>query len=554
MTNLLDIHHLTLRFRGESKAAVNSVSLTVAAGETVALVGESGSGKTMTALSIARLAPEETLDETSGQILLEGIDMLAASPTHLRSLRRGRIGVVFQDPAASLNPIMTVGRQVREALTDPTRLDALLEEVGLGSVPNAAGRYPHELSGGQQQRIGIAMALAGDPVLLIADEPTTALDVTIQTQILSLLSEIKSRRGMAMLFISHDFGVVAQLADRIYVMRAGEIVETGTTNHLLAKPATAYTSALIACRPSLDTHPARLATLDGTPAALPRPAVGDVCLALEGLCVRYPPSGLFGTAVDAVSDVSLTLGRGEAVGLVGESGSGKSSVARAVVGLAPIHSGTIQLVGSTFTPARATHADRRTVQYVFQDSYGSLNPRHSVQTLVREGLDLHGMGAPSDRDARVRGLLHEVGLSDTYLTRFPRELSGGQRQRVAIARALALEPQILICDEIVSALDVSVQAQILNLLKDLMAQRSLAVLFISHDLGAVRFLADRIAVMADGRLVETATAADLVASPRSEQARALIAASRAIELSPLNPTTGSSARKDRETLADDIML
>ncbi|MCG8562868.1 MAG: ABC transporter ATP-binding protein [Hyphomicrobiales bacterium] len=532
MTALLSIEGLTLRFRGADRAAVNDVALDIAPAETVALVGESGSGKTMTALSIPRLGPEDALAEMRGSVRLGDENVLALDPATLRRVRGGTIGVVFQDPAASLNPIMSIGRQIREALPDPERLDDCLEEVGLAGVPGIAKRYPHELSGGQQQRVGIAMALAGDPELLIADEPTTALDVTIQAQILSLLAALQERRRMAMLFISHDFGVVARLAHRIVVMRAGQVVEQGPTDAVLHRPQSAYAKALLACRPTLTAAPARLATLDGTPAALPEPEIGAPLLEIADLTVRYPPRSIFAAPVTAVDRVSLTLRRGEALGLVGESGSGKSSLAKAVVGLAPIGGGRIWLDGEPIPASGPTTEQRKTVQYIFQDSYGSLNPRHTVATLVREALDLHRIGTPADRDARVRDLLKEVAMGPEFLDRLPRELSGGQRQRVAIARALALEPQVLICDEIVSALDVSVQAHILNLLKDLMARRGLAVLFISHDLAVVRFVASSVAVMRAGNLLETGPADRIVRAPEHPYTSALISASRQLEATP----------------------
>lgn len=528
--SLLEIAHLTLQFRGSESPAVDDLSLTVEAGETVALVGESGSGKTMTALTVARLGPEESLVRFSGTVTLDQTDVMQADADVLRALRRNRIGTVFQDPAASLNPLMTVGAQVAEALNEAGDLDARFVEVGLGAVPDIAERYPHELSGGQQQRVGIAIALAGDPALLIADEPTTALDVTVQAQILDLLAELKARHGMAMLFISHDFGVVARLADRIVVMRHGRVVETGPAQEVLKMPSSPYTRALLACRPSLDIPPARLTTLTETPLAKPRPPRGERLIDVVGLDVVYPPRGLFGTTFTAARDVSFELRRGEALGLVGESGSGKSTVAKAMIGLAPVSHGRLRYRDTAWQPEALTQAQRRTVQYIFQDSYGSLNPRHTVETLVREGLDLHRIGAAADRDRAVHSLLSEVGLSPELASRYPRELSGGQRQRVAIARALALDPEILICDEIVSALDVSVQAQVLNLLKDLMAQRGLAVLFISHDLAVIRFLSDRVMVMQDGRIVEAAKAEDLVRAPQHAYSEGLITASRAIEL------------------------
>ncbi len=528
--SLLDIAHLTLRFRDADSPAVDDLSLSIEAGETLAIVGESGSGKTMTALSVARLGPEDALEQATGDVRLGDINVLQADTAALRALRRERIGIVFQDPTATLNPIMAVGAQVREALADGAGLAPLLAEVGLGEVPGIAGRYPHELSGGQQQRIGIAMALAGNPDLLIADEPTTALDVTVQAQILGLLARLKAQRGMAMLFISHDFGVVARLADRIVVMRHGQIVESGPTKRVLHAPRSAYTRALLACRPTLAAPPDRLPTLGESAQAMPRPALGGTLLEVAELSVIYPPRDLLGASFQAVRGVSFDLRAGEALGIVGESGSGKSSVAKAIVGLAPLSGGRVRYRGQPWAPAALSKAHRRKVQYIFQDNYGSLNPRHSVRTLVREGLDLHGIGQASGRDATAVRLLREVGLLPGLADRLPRELSGGQRQRVAIARALALEPEVLICDEIVSALDVSVQAQVLNLLKDLMARRGLALVFISHDLAVIRFVADRVAVMQQGAIVEAGRASDVVQAPQNGYSARLAKAARAIEL------------------------
>ena len=527
---LLEITQLTLRFHGADTPAVDDLSLSIAAGETLAIVGESGSGKTMTALSVARLGPEEALEQVSGTLRLNDLDILQADATALRTLRGEKIGIVFQDPTASLNPLMTVGGQVREALADGAALDALLAEVGLGDVPGIAGRYPHELSGGQQQRIGIAMAVAGNPDLLIADEPTTALDVTVQAQILDLFAKLKAQRGMAMLFISHDFGVVARLADRILVMRHGKLVETGPASQILRIPSADYTRALLACRPRLAAPPDRLPTLTETPPAVTRPKPGNTLLEVDGLSVIYPPKGLLSTAFTAVRASSFDLRAGEALGIVGESGSGKSSLAKAIVGLAPLSGGQIRYQGQRWTPTGLSKEQRRKVQYIFQDNYGSLNPRHTVRDLVREGLDLHAIGSRQSRDATVLHLLAEVGLALELADRVPRELSGGQRQRVAIARALALEPEVLICDEIVSALDVSVQAQVLNLLKDLMSRRGLAIVFISHDLAVIRFVADRVIVMQQGEIVEHGPAREVVEAPQKPYTSNLAAAARAIEL------------------------
>lgn len=527
---LLRIDRLTVRFDGNPDAApaVDDVSLTIAQGETLGLVGESGSGKSVTAMAALGLAPAAARIQARGGLFWRGERIDDKSESWLRRLRGGQIGVVFQEPAGCLNPLLTVGRQVAESIPATAdrarRAAALLSEVGL--EPGMIRRYPHELSGGQQQRVMIAIALAADPALLIADEPTTALDVTIQAQIVALLQDLKARRRMALLFISHDLALVSALADRVAIMRKGRIVEEGPARELFASPRNPYTRALLAARPSDGPSPARLPTIDALlgdqtrPEPPPRAAIGGTALEIQDLRVEHPGRGWFGAPFRAVDGVSLTLRAGESLGLVGESGSGKSTLARAVMGLIKPISGKIALFGAE----RDRSVGHPRCQIIFQDSGGSLNPRLTVRSILSEPLDLRGLHLGSARADRLAASLAEVALEPAHLDRYPHEMSGGQRQRVNIARALTLDPEILICDEIVSALDVTVQAQVLNLLKDIQSRRALALLFISHDLAVVRFIADRVAVMKDGKIVESGPTLDMLDSPSHPYARQLMAA------------------------------
>ena len=528
---LLAIEGLTIRFRGNEDlvTAVDDISFRIHAGEILGLVGESGSGKSLSALSVVGLTPDTAEIRATGGIRWRGRRLDGRTNSLLSLLRGRRIAIVFQEPAGCLNPIMTIGRQIGEAFPRKSlrwqtgdRISDLLAEVGLAST--LAERYPHELSGGQQQRAMIAMALAGDPSLLIADEPTTALDVTVQAQIVELLRRLCRSRRMALLFISHDLPLVGRLADRIAVMRHGRIVEHGLVSRVFAEPEHAYTKALLDARPDHSHVPSRLATVDGPVAAeVPtRPPIGGKVLAIEGLTVDYPGRGWLTPDVRAVSEVSLDLGAGETLGIVGESGSGKSTIGKAIVGLVPAKTGRIVLFGEALA-ARRPPGHRR-CQIVFQDSQGSLNPRLTVARNLGEPLDIRGLATGAERRPRLEALMAEVRLGPTLLDRYPHELSGGQRQRVNIARALALDPELLICDEIVSALDVTVQAQVLNLLKDIQCIRGLSMLFISHDLAVVRFMADRIAVMKDGRIVEIGRAADILDRPEHPYTRSLMSA------------------------------
>jgi peptide/nickel transport system ATP-binding protein len=535
---LLRIDGLSVRFDGnpDSAPAVDDVSLSIRQGETLGLVGESGSGKSLTAMAALGLAPTAARIQARGGLFWRRDRIDDKSESWLRRLRGGQIGVVFQEPAGCLNPLLTIGRQVAESVPAAKdrarRVAALLNEVGL--EPGMIRRYPHELSGGQQQRVMIAIALAADPALLIADEPTTALDVTIQAQIVALLQDLKARRRMALLFISHDLALVSAMADRVAIMRKGRIVEEGPAQALFASPQNPYTRALLAARPGHGPSPARLPTIDallGERDALeppPRAAIGETALEIQDLRVEHPGRGWFARPFRAVDGVSLTLCAGESLGLVGESGSGKSTLARAVMGLIKPISGKIALFGSE----RDRSVGHPRCQIIFQDSGGSLNPRLTVRSILSEPLDLRGLHPGSARADRLAASLAEVALEPFHLDRYPHELSGGQRQRVNIARALTLDPEILICDEIVSALDVTVQAQVLNLLKDIQSRRALALLFISHDLAVVRFIADRVAVMKDGKIVESGPTLDMLDNPRHPYARQLMAAIPRLAVSP----------------------
>ncbi|WP_366654155.1 ABC transporter ATP-binding protein [Fodinicurvata sp. EGI_FJ10296] len=571
MTNelLLQVRDLsvTLKTKGQHIQAVRNVSFEIAPGGTLALVGESGSGKTMTAMSIIGLTSVNGDIAMSGQALFRGHDLLTLDPAGLRRIRGRRIGTVFQDPAAALNPLMTVGNQIAEAAraADTSRRDRqdivrnLLGEVGLGGLEGVEQRYPHELSGGQQQRVMIAMALSGNPDLLIADEPTTALDMTVQAQILDLLQRIQKMRGMAILIISHDLGVVSRLAQDVVILRAGAVVERGPVSRILSAPHDAYTRALVACSPTVDTRRPRLPTVDtvddfpsmapGPDTMIRAPADEPAILSVRGLTVRYPGRGLLSPPITAVEDVDLTLPRSSIVGIVGESGSGKSTLAKAIVGLVRPQSGRMAFEGQGIRdPGRYSRALRRQIQYVFQDAYGALNPRMSLRQALAEPLDIHGLNAGPDRAPTIARLMDEVGLARGLIDRYPAELSGGQRQRVTIARALALGPDLLICDEIVSALDVSVQAQILNLLSDLQAARGLSLLFISHDLAVVSHLCDRVAVMADGAIIEEGPRHQVFQSPASDITRRLLDAARALEPDATAAATGPAGTGARETV------
>ena len=547
---LLSLQDLRVAFRMgkvggvvQRAEAVQGVSFDIAENRTVALVGESGSGKSVTAMSILNLLPDNA--ERSGRILWQGRDLLHTPMAELQKLRGREIACVFQDPMTSLNPVFTVGDQLIEPLVKHLRLagrvaleraEQLLVEVGMPEPRRRLAAYPHELSGGQQQRVMIAMALACEPKLLIADEPTTALDVTIQRQILELIAGLQRKHRMSVLFISHDLGVVGEIADEVLVMRNGVIREQGPVAAIFAAPQHAYTRALLACRPSLTRNPARLMVIDDhiagqaarAPAAAKDPDA-PVVLEVRALAKSFwLKQGLFGRReFKAVQGVNFKLKRGHTLGVVGESGSGKTTMGLTLLRLHEPTGGEVIFDGRNLLTLsdRERQLMRRRMQIVFQNPYASLNPRFTIgQTLV-EPMAIHQIGvSTAEREQRARSLLEKVGLDGGAFGKYPHEFSGGQRQRIAIARALTLSPEVLVLDEAVSALDVSVQAQVLNLLKDLQDELGLAYVFISHDLAVVRFISDEVLVMKDGVVVEQAGTEQILAAPREDYTRRLLAA------------------------------
>jgi peptide/nickel transport system ATP-binding protein len=510
---------------GDRADAVAGVSFHVDPGEIVCLVGESGSGKSVIAFSAMGLLPK-TLPVKQGTIALQGENLVGASEKRLRDLRCTRMGMIFQEPMTALNPVMRCGDQIDEVLREHTRLAPaerrakiirMIEQVHLPDPQRMYASYPHQLSGGQRQRIMIAMALILEPVLLIADEPTTALDVTTQAQILKLIKELQRDRGTGVLFITHDFGVVAEIADRVAVLKHGELVEMGPTQELLVHPRHAYTRMLIDSVPGHDPPPrAAVAGIEDT-----------VVLKTEHLAKVYATRGLFGSgrSVDAAREVNLEIRKGETLGIVGESGSGKSTVARCIARLIDPTEGSVSIGGVDIarTPSRHLREIRRKVQVVFQDPYRSLNPRRTVGESIIEGPMNYGMSR-DDALGRARRLMELVRLDPAALDRYPHQFSGGQRQRICIARALAMEPELLIADEAVSALDVSVQAQVLQLLEEIRHRLHLAVLFITHDLRVAAQICDKVAVMSKGRVVEYGPAERVFRSPEHAYTKALFEA------------------------------
>jgi microcin C transport system ATP-binding protein len=529
---LLSVRDLSVDFHqaGESQTAVDHISFDIKRGETVALVGESGSGKSVSALSVLRLLPYPAASHPSGQILFKSQDLLSAPEPEIREVRGNDITMIFQEPMTSLNPLQTVEKQISEILhlhqqirPDEARRQVLdlLDQVGIREPRKRLASYPHQLSGGQRQRVMIAMALANRPELLIADEPTTALDVTVQAQILELLRELKTEHGMAMLFITHDLGIVRKFADRVCVMTDGKIVETGPTAEIFAHPQHAYTKHLLAAEPK------------GEPPRR-KPSAPEVMQARD-IKVWFPvKQGFLRRTVDhvkAVDGLSLSLKSGQTLGVVGESGSGKTTLGLALMRLirseGEIHFNRLPLHERSFKQMRSL---RSSMQVVFQDPFGSLSPRMSIADIVGEGLAIHARDlSAQDRDRRVAAALEEVGLDASTRWRYPHEFSGGQRQRIAIARAMVLKPRFVMLDEPTSALDMSVQAQVVDLLRDLQRRHDLAYLFISHDLKVVRALANDVIVMRAGKVVEQGTADQIFDHPTTEYTKALMAAAFNLE-------------------------
>ncbi len=547
---LLSIQDLQVAFRmgklrGEMQRqqAVKGISFDVPENSTVALVGESGSGKSVTAMSILNLLPDNA--ERSGRILFQGRDLLQSGPRELQALRGREIACVFQDPMSSLNPVFTVGDQIMEPLMlhlgmsrkqALARAEELLHEVGIPDPKRRLRAYPHEMSGGQQQRVMIALALSCGPKLLIADEPTTALDVTIQRQVMELLAKLKEAHRMSLLFISHDLGVVGEIADHVVVMRHGLVREQAPVAQIFQAPKDAYTRALLACRPSLQDNPARLTVIDdhiagraARQAASIKDPDAPVILEARGLRKSfYFREGLFGRKeFQAVKDVSFRLRKGHTLGVVGESGSGKTTMGLTLLRLHEPTGGEVLFEGRDLLKMGAADWQqmRRRIQVVFQNPYASLNPRFTIAQTLVEPMEIHDIGADDEERLEIAAsLLKKVGLDDSALPKYPHEFSGGQRQRIAIARCLTLKPEVLVLDEAVSALDVSVQAQVLNLLKDLQDEFGLSYIFISHDLAVVRFISDEVLVMQHGDVVEQAGTAELLAAPKQDYTRRLLGA------------------------------
>ncbi len=535
-TPLLEVRDLSIAFHqgGRETLAVDRVSFKLEKGRTLALVGESGSGKSITALSVVKLLGATSATYPSGQVLFKGVDLLKADAPTLRAVRGNEITMVFQEPMTSLNPLHSIERQVGEILvlhgargadTIRVRVIELLSEVGIPDPATRLSAYPHQLSGGQRQRVMLAMALANRPDLFIADEPTTALDVTVQAQILKLLKELQGKLGMAMLFITHDLGIVRKIADDVCVMQKGTIVEAGSVAEVFENPQHAYTRALLAAEPKGMPAPSN-------PAAAP-------IITGDDIKVWFPIKRGFLRRtighVKAVDGISLIVREGQTVGVVGESGSGKTTLGLALLRLIRSE-GPIAYLGQRIDgfDSKAMRPLRRDMQIVFQDPYGSLSPRMSVADIVEEGLLVqdHGLNAAQRREIVARALA-DTGLDPASMDRYPHEFSGGQRQRIAIARAMALNPKFVVLDEPTSALDMSVQAQIVDLLRDLQKRRNLAYLFISHDLKVVRALASELIVMRHGKVVESGPATEIFAAPKSDYTRALFAAAFSIEAAPV---------------------
>ena len=549
MNPLISVQNLHVSFRmskTETVEAVRGVSFDIPANSTVALVGESGSGKSVSAMSIVRLLPENAILGASSKVLYQGRDLLHASQEEMRGLRGKDMSVVFQEPMSSLNPVFTVGEQIAEVLRIHMRLSSkqalaraleLMNEVGIPDAKQRLKSYPHELSGGQQQRVMIAMAIACEPKLLIADEPTTALDVTVQRQIMDLLAGLQQRQKMSILFISHDLGLVGEIASEVVVMRNGEVREAGAVQRIFSAPSDPYTQALLACRPRLDTRPRRLPVIDDimngralvTEQRVAAPLGAAALIEVKGLHKDYQlKAGLFKRSVfSAVKHADFSLHKGRTLGVVGESGSGKTTLGMMLTRLTDATEGSILFEGQDLAQLSAAQMRvyRSRIQIIFQNPYASLNPRFTVGQILAEPMRIHGIGKDEDERARLAlALLEKVGLRREDFGKYPHEFSGGQRQRIAIARCLTMKPEIIVCDESVSALDVSVQATVLNLLLDLQEEFGLTYLFISHDLAVVKYMADEILVMSQGEIVERGEAEEIYARPQHPYTQQLLGA------------------------------
>jgi peptide/nickel transport system ATP-binding protein len=554
MAMLLQVCDLRVTFRLDKKnsfEAVKGISFDVPRNATVALVGESGSGKSVSSLAVmGLLAPDTSIIDAQSAILFGGRDLLKMSSAERRTMCGKDISMIFQEPMSSLNPVFTVGFQIGEVLRQHMGMNArqarartlaLLEEVGIPDPAKKIDAYPSQMSGGQQQRVMIAMAIACEPTLLIADEPTTALDVTIQKQIMELIARLQKKHGMSVLFITHDLGLVGEIADRVIVMRHGEVREQGDARQVFGDPSDAYTRALLHCRPNLEQRPMRLPVIDdymsgkaGAGIVLKERMRGYAAGDQDVLVVRnlsksfFLREGLFGKReFQAVKDVSFTLPRGKTLGVVGESGSGKTTVGLTLLRLHHATGGSAMFEGRDLIsmPEREYMAYKRRIQIIFQNPYASLNPRFTVGQILMEPMRIHRIGAgDGERSAMAMRLLDKVGLAAQAFHRYPHEFSGGQRQRIAIARCLTMKPEILVCDESVSALDVSVQAQVLNLLQDLQDEFGMSYIFISHDLSVVKYMADRVMVMHQGSVVEMADSDELYRNPQHPYTKTLLSA------------------------------
>lgn len=553
VSNALSVEGLNISFADFH--VVRDMRFSIQQGKTLAVVGESGSGKSLTALSLIGLLPKQANVNGQVQLYVDGksISLLQSDIKLWQSLRGQHIGMVFQEPMSSLNPVMKIGKQLSETIAQHSKEGkaiikqqaiAWLHKVQLPNPEKIYDRYPHQLSGGQKQRVMIAMAMCNQPALLIADEPTTALDVTVQKEVIALMQQLQEEQGTAMIFITHDLSLAAEIADDILVMYKGEIMEYGNTQQVLNHPVRPYTKALLACRPSADNKGKRLPIVadflnsdksraDEVIIGIPQVVVDTTSkpiLAVNNLRVWFTENtDLLGRPVDyfkAVDDVSFTLNKGEVLGLVGESGCGKSTISRSLMGLLPAREGQIVFNGEDLAklPNKEWPRIRRQIQLIFQDPFASLNPRMTIGDMLMEPMRVHNIVPSNQLKKEAQRLLDLVHLPADSMKRYPHQFSGGQRQRVGIARALALRPQLMICDESVSALDVSVQAQILNLLKELQAEFDLSYLFISHDLNVVHYISDRVMVMQAGRIVEAGEATQVLQQPENDYTKRLIAA------------------------------